>query len=43
LENREITLSISISSNEEDRYKINAVVYDNEKRFAKLSMLFVNK
>jgi len=43
LENREVTFSISISSEEKDAHKISAVVFNNEICFAKLSMLFINE
>jgi 3-hydroxyacyl-[acyl-carrier-protein] dehydratase len=43
LKNREITFSISLSSEEKDKHKINAVVFNNAHRFAKLSMLFTNQ
>jgi 3-hydroxyacyl-[acyl-carrier-protein] dehydratase len=43
LENKEVTFSISISSEEENTHKIGAVVFNGDNRFAKLSMLFTNQ
>jgi len=43
LEYREITFSISISTEDKDTHKINAIVYNKDNKFAKLSMLFINK
>ena len=43
LENKEVTFSISISSEENDAYKIGAVVCNGERQFSKLSLLFVNQ
>jgi len=42
VENREVVFSISILSENEDTYKVNAVVYNETAQFAKLSMLFTN-
>ena len=41
LKNREVTFSISISSEEENSYKIGVLVYNNDNKFAKLSMMFI--
>ena len=41
LENKEITFSISISSDKDNRHKINALVYNENYQFTKLSMLFL--
>ena len=43
LENKEVTFSISISSDDEDVYKTSATVSNNGNQFAKLSLLFINK
>jgi 3-hydroxyacyl-[acyl-carrier-protein] dehydratase len=43
LENREVTFSISISSEAEETYKVGAVVLKNDNVFAKLSMSFINE
>jgi 3-hydroxyacyl-[acyl-carrier-protein] dehydratase len=43
LENKEVTFSISIITEDNDTHKISAVVRNAEKIFAKLSMLFVNQ
>lgn len=43
LENREVAVSISISSEGENTHKTSAVVYNQANRFAKLSMLFTNQ
>ena len=42
IENKEVTVSISFSSESEGEYKIGAVVYNGEKQFSKLSMIFIN-
>ena len=43
LENREITFSISISSEGDEVHKIVAVVCNESNVFAKLSLLFINQ
>ncbi|MDR2972766.1 MAG: hypothetical protein LBU83_12720 [Bacteroidales bacterium] len=43
LENREVTFSISISSEEMGTHIINAVVHNSVHRFAKLSIQFINQ
>jgi len=42
VENIEVVFSISIASENSDTHKINALVYDNEQQFAKLSMILIN-
>jgi len=42
LKNKEVTFSISVSSECEREHKISAVVYHGENQFSKLSILFVN-
>ena len=43
LENKEVTFSISLSSEEENTHKVSAVVHHNTQNFAKLSMLFIHQ
>jgi len=43
LENNEVTFSITLSSEEENMYKISTDVYHKDIRFAKLSMLFIKQ
>ena len=43
LENKEVTFSVSVSSEEEGAYKVGAVVSHANNQFAKLSLLFVNQ
>ena len=43
LENKEVNFSISISSAENGEQKVNAVVYNENQQFAKLSMLFITQ
>jgi 3-hydroxyacyl-[acyl-carrier-protein] dehydratase len=42
IENKEVTVSISFSSESEGEYKIGSVVFSGEKQFSKLSMIFIN-
>jgi len=42
LENKEVTFSFSVSS-EENTHKIGVMVFHNDKPFAKLSMRFINR
>ena len=43
LENKEVTFSVSVSSEGEEAYKVGAVVSHANDQFAKLSLLFVNQ
>ena len=43
LENRDVTFSISMSSEKKDTHKISATVYNDTNLFAKLSMLFIEQ
>jgi 3-hydroxyacyl-[acyl-carrier-protein] dehydratase len=43
LESSEIAFSISISTIDNHSHKVGSVVYHNEQRFAKLSMLFTDQ
>jgi len=42
LRNKEVIFSISFLMKEKDTYKVNVIVYQNDTRFAKLSMWFIN-
>ena len=42
-ENKEVVFSISICSEGDDIHKINALVYNDNQLFAKLSMLFITQ